>query len=350
MFIFADIYFAGVEGARVVLFHGRVGSYKTLSAVSTAHALLKTRRYKQLMCNFPCTFASSPPLGIDHFDFMNESYASDTVFIIDEAALFLSGKHEEVKKIFAFPRKLNQVFLLCSVLPVKEVTNYAHFYVKRHFNLSMIGIPAMSFFSSELPKVQRKDMVQHWIFNYSQYFQKYASKYRPDQLYPIEQWRDRGALYDKRSRRIDDKVVKFYYMTSWGLAEKRDNLKDFEKEILDTYMPDYDTSYIFDTALDLPRLKKKMGFNFIGSEFQFAFFFQVILMIYVAFIIGSFVFHLSGREKNFDQWTKQDYINFFTGKRLHFQEKGYKGDDTKTTQPTIIIVTPTPKVVEYTQE
>jgi len=352
MFFASDVFFAGVESARVVLFYGKVGSYKTLSAVATAHSLMKTRRYKQVMCNFPCTFATSPPIGINHFDFMNYNYAKDTIFIIDEAALFLSGKHDEVKAIFAFPRKLNQVFLLCSVLPVKEVTNYAHLFVKRHYNLSMIGIPALSFFSAESPKVPRKEMVSHWLLLYSQYYQKYASKYRPDSMFPIDQWRDRGALYDMRSRRIPDEVVKFYYLNSWGMGEKRKDLDEDQQGILDYYMPDFEVDYIFDKSLDLPRIKKRtFSLNFLGSEFNWSFFVQVIIAIYAVFVLGSFLFHLSGKEQGFSQWTQKDVVNFFTGKPLHFQEKGFNPkNDNQTNQPYIIIITPTPNVVEFRVE
>jgi hypothetical protein len=333
MFLFAENYFFSVENARVVLFYGRVGSYKTLSVVATAYELLKTKRYARVYANIPVTFASSPPQGTTKFDFLNEGYSKDSIFIIDEAALFLSGRSDEIKKIFAFPRKQNQIFLLASVLPVKQISDYCHLFIKREWNLSLVGFPIMSFLSGESDKSPKKEKVSHWILNYSSYFQKYSSKFRPEQIEPIEQWRDRAALYDMRSKRIPIQAVKFFVVNSWGLGEKRQDLTRGEEDLCSLYVPSFDISYVSDKSLDLPKLKKKRNFSVLGTEFRFTFFIQAILLIYAAYVFVMFIGNMTNNEPPLTKWTQVEWINFLQGNPITTKAIGLP-----TPTPTVTVI------------
>src|SRR3972149_2476031 len=158
-----------VEMSRVVLFHGEVGSYKTLSAIATARRLLKPGRYARVYSNTPCTFATSPPQQIDYFDFYAD-YALNSIFVIDEAGLLLKGDRREIDSVFAYPRHQNQVFLLASVLPVKQIRDYCNLFVHLRMNFSLIGIPLLQFKSGQL---QQRKMPSHFLFLYSKYFRYY---------------------------------------------------------------------------------------------------------------------------------------------------------------------------------
>lgn len=333
MFFLSDVYFQKVESARVILFYGQVGSYKTLSAVATAYSLLKTKRYQRVYANIPVMFASSPPLNIDSFDFLAD-YAANSIFIIDEAALFLTGKSSEIKEIFAFPRKLNQVFLLASVLPVKQIKDYCHYYVTRDFNYSMVGLPIMSFRSGELN--QRKQP-KHWIVFYSKYFSKYSSRYRPDSMLPIDQWRDRGVLYDVRSNKVPSQVVEYFELNSWGLAEKRSKLTEEERAYVDHYVPEFDTDYIFETEITLPKLKKKRTNNPIGTEFNFGFFLQFALFIYLAVVSVVYFSNMTGKE-DIAKFGTQHLIAIFTLKNVNEVnlESPIVSDNPQIEQPQVI--------------
>lgn len=335
MFLLADNYLASVEGARVVLFYGRVGSYKTLQAVATAHTLLKTKRYARCYANIPVTFATSPPKNIEKFDFLSEAYAKDSIFIIDEAALFLTGRSEETKQIFSFPRKNNQIFLLASVLPVKQIADYCHLFVNRYYNFSMIGLPLMSFLSADNPKATRKEKISHFMINYSSYFQKYSSKYKPYSMYPVEQWRDRAALYDVQSRRIPVEIVKFYAVNPYGLGERRKNLDAGEKHLANAFLPEFELNYIDDKSLDLPRLQKSgKSFNFIGSEFRLGFLLQFLFIIYIAYIGIAFI--LSNKIDNQNLWLydQENWIEFFTAKPITIKNEIAK----PRPRPTVTVV------------
>lgn len=345
MFLLSDVYFSSVEGARVVLFYGRVGSYKTLQAVATAYALLKTGRYARCYANIPVTFATSPPEDVTKFDFMDERYSKDSIFIIDESALFLSGQHQQIKEIFAFPRKLNQVFLLASVLPTKQIRDYCHLFVHRNYNLSMIGLPLMTFLSSEEQKVNRKEKVSHMIFGYSRYFRKYSSKFRPDGMVPIDQWRDRAALYDSRSRKIPIQIVKYYVVNSWGYGERKKKLTEDEETLCNSYIPEYNLEYLNDENLDLPQLKQKKGFNLLGSEFKGGFFFQLMVIFYVAYVAIFFFGNTRTDDPPVTQWTLAQWGYFWQGKPVQVQYHKNHVEAKQSTQTT-----PTPQVVEFTQE
>lgn len=340
MFLLSENYMSDVEANRVVLFYGSVGSYKTLQAVATAHALLKTKRFARCYANIPVTFASSPPRDLARFDFLDETYARDSIFIIDEAALFVTGKTDEIKQIFAFPRKNNQVFLLASVLPVKQIADFCHLFVHRNYNFSLIGLPLMSFLSAKQPKAQRKEKVSHFIFNYSYYFQKYSTKFKPESMYPIDQWRDRAILYDARSRKIPVEIVKFYCLNSYGLGERRKNLNKGEEHICNMLLPEFNLDYVDDKSLDLPKLQKKGNFlNFLGSEFRLGFLLQFVFIIYCAYIAIAFLANNTIEAQNVWIYSQENYVELLTGKPITLKRQNV------TVKPK-----PTPKVIEWRKE
>jgi hypothetical protein len=293
---------------------------------------MKSGRYQHCYANIPVTFASSPPKNIEKFNFLDEHYASNSIFIIDESALFLSGKHDEVKEIFAFPRKLNQVFLLASVLPTKQIKDYCHLFVNRSFNFSMIGFPMMSFVSGEYG--QHKPPF-HLILFYSRYFQYYASKFRPESMYPLEQWRDRGALYDTSSKRVPIQAVRFYVINSWGLGEVRKNLTDEETDLLNFYVPKFDVSYLDDNKIELPKLKQKRSLNFIGTDFNPVFFIQLIIVLYLTFIGISYFGNMQVGDPPPGQWGWQEFKNLARGYSLQYKDEAQaKEKETKYALPT----------------
>lgn len=346
MWLLSENYFQAVLQARTCLFFGSVGSYKTLSAVATAHTLLKSKKFERVYDNFPVTFASSPPLSINNFDFLDARYASNSIFIIDESALFLSGKHDEVAQVFAFPRKLNQVFLLASVLPTRQVESYCNLFVRRYFNFSLIGIPLLQFLSAPTLRATRKDKISHFIFGYSYYFPKFNSKFRPDRLYPIRQYRDTGTLYDELSREVPEKISKFFYVDNWGQAKKKNNLSTNELWQIEQILPEFEPIALNENN-DYPKLQQKFNFNAIGTEFNFKFFIQIIILIYFSFIMIKFVSNALPNDPVLQKWTSKEYICFFTGKRVKCYE-----DNAITTQQKQPAVKK-PKIietVEYTIE
>jgi len=338
MFVLADNYMFAVENARISLFYGRVGSYKTLSAVATAYKLLKSGRYKRVYSNIPCSFASSPP-DVEKFDFMNYEYASDSIFIIDESGLFLAGTHKEMSTVFAMPRKLNQVFLLASVIPTKQIQSYCHLFVTRSLNFSILGFPVLQFQSGGWLE---KKPPKHYIAFYAKYFPKFASKFRPDSMYPIRQFRDRGILYDRLSRPIPREIVQYYYLDSWSQAQRKRNLTPAQSAECDVYAPTFDTSHIFDTETEavIPKVKQQFSLKTIGTEFRISFFIKLALIIYLTAVGGSYVVKSTPQDPPIGQWTQGDIVQILQLKSLRDKPKS-------APQPTI---TPERRIIEWKYE
>jgi hypothetical protein len=335
-----------VEANRVIFYYGRVGSYKTLMAVATAYTLMRSGRFQRCYANIPVSFASSPPKNIDKFDFLDYNYARDSIFIIDESALFLSGKHEEIKEIFAFPRKINQVFLLASVLPTKQITDYAHLFVKRGFNLPLIGLPLVQFMSTPHYKSSvRKEYISHWLFRPNRYYRKYSSKFRPESMYPIRQYRDSGTLYDSQSRVVPNDISKYFILDSWGQAVQKRNLSEYEENLIEQFLPTYDTSDIIDESSDFPAIKQQFSLRSLlsGGEFNISFLLQFLFVIYVIFTIIRFIGNIHGDDIPMQQWRKCEYVQLLRGAAIN----ECKTIPTETQTQSITPTTPTPAVVEY---
>lgn len=309
MFLMSSEYMFMVEANRVVLYYGRVGSYKTLSAVATAFHLMKTGRFKRCYANIPVSFASSPPVPPAEFDFLDNNYASDSIYIIDESALFLSGRHEQIKEIFAFPRKINQVFLLASVLPTKQITDYAHLFVHRGYNLGMIGIPIIHFLSSTNYKTsQRKEKISHFLANPMRYYPKFNSKFRPESLHPIYQYRDSGILYDTFSRVVNPDITEYFFVDGWGQANRRKDLSPEESNYVNYYLPEYNTDDAIDEKNDFPRMKQKKSLrNLVTAEFNPMFVLQFLFIVYITITIIKFIGNTGKDEIPMTQWSTCDY-------------------------------------------
>lgn len=336
MFILSDNYFIELENVRVCNFYGRVGSFKTLSAVASAYTLLQTKRYKRCYANIPVTFASSPPEGIDKFDFLSLEYAQDSIFIIDESALFLSGKHEEVSRVFAFPRKLNQIFLLASVLPTRQIESYCHLFCTRGLNFAMIGIPLLQFKTHAQYKVVEKEKVAHYLFGYSRYFQKYASKFRPASMYPIKQYRDSGVLYDAQSREIPGHLSKYFVVNAWGQAIKKQHLPLDIVDEIGVILPEFEVLDL--DKNDYPVLRQKITLNPLGSEFKFSFFLYFLSLIYVFFIMAKFLSQALPTDPPPQKWTACQYINILQGKAISDCGRIAKDEILPKVKPTAQII------------
>lgn len=308
-FLFADVFLQKVESTRVVLFYGQVGSYKTLSAVATARSLLATGRYARVYANMPVTFASSPPdnCADKDFDFLAE-YARDSIFIMDEAGLFLSGQHKDIATMFAYPRHRNQVFLLCSKIETKNATNYADLFVHRDFNYSLMGLPIMSF---RCGSWKQQKQPKHWVVFYSQYFRYYASKFDPTNVYPILQWRDNGVLYDERSRTVSRDIAKYFILNSWGQATKRKDLTEEENALVLEKLPEFE--FDFENEKEFPKMKRKANFNPIGTEFSFGMFAKFLLVIYFMWVATAFVFSWTPGRPPLQHWDKRNWQEFLSG-------------------------------------
>lgn len=359
MFLLANEYMFMIENNRVALFYGRVGSYKTLSAIATAYHLLKTKRFQRCYANIPVSFATSPPVKPEDFDFLDQTYASDSIFIIDESALFLSGKHEQIKQIFAFPRKINQVFLLASVLPTKQVTDYAHVFVHRGFNFPMIGIPIVHFLTTtDYKSSNKKKYISHFLSMPSRYYTKYASKFRPDSMYPIYQYRDSGVLYDKFSRIVPEEVREYFFIDGWGQAIRKKNLSLEETEYVQYYSPEFDVLDALDSKNEFPRLKQKRTIkNFLSSEFNMSFVLNFLFVIYITITIITFIGNTGANEIPMTEWKSCDYTSVLMW-RNHNECRGTTKTNHSTTEktqatqatPATTKTTPTPQVVEYKYE
>jgi hypothetical protein len=320
MFLFSDVYFHNVENARIVFYYGRVNSYKTLSAVATAYSLLKSGNYKQVYSNIPITFASSPPSYIPkgEFDFLSMDYSKDSIFIIDESAQFLSGEHSEIKRLYAYPRKMNQIFLLASALPTKQIETYCHCFCYRSIDFSLIGFPLLQFRVSPVFRANKNDLTTHYIFLYSRYFSKYNTRYRPESAYPINQYRDRGVLYDERSREIPPQISKFFTVNGYGEAERIKHLSLEDTDLVNSILPIFDTTSQVDEKQDYPKVKKsvKFGINFLGAEFRFSFFAYALGLVYVAMIMIHVLFTAGVNMKPVQKWGLCEYTNFFMIKNV----------------------------------
>jgi hypothetical protein len=351
MFVFADVYFHNVENARIVFYHGRVGSYKTLSAVATAYHLLKSGNYKRCYANIPVTFASSPPDYIEkgEFDFLNQDYATNSIFIIDESAQFLSGEHSEIKKLYAYPRKMNQVFLLASALPTKQIESYCHCFCFRSIDFSLIGLPLLQFRVSPSFRATKQDMSSHYILGYARYFGKYNTRYRPESAQPIKQYRDSGILYDERSREVIPQISKYFIVNQFGEAIRKPHLSLEEADLVNSILPIFDVSAMIDEKHDYPRVQKKVkfGLNFLGAEFRFSFLLYAIGLVYVALIMINTLFTATSDMTPPKNWGFCEIGKMLTIKNIN-DCKGATQNETKIQSKKM--VKPTPTEIRFTIE
>jgi len=154
-------YIQNILDFRSTVFRGGVGSGKTLLACATALHLLKTRRVRRIYSNIPFVYASSPhPAAIETTEIDGVKFASfnwqhptayNAAYVMDEAWVGLGDyKKGAIRKIFAFPRKGNQVFLLTSVLELQGVSRYVFHYVDLYLSTLSVGVPFRVYSSSIL--------------------------------------------------------------------------------------------------------------------------------------------------------------------------------------------------------
>lgn len=310
MLWFAEVFKYKLESSRVVYFYGEVGTYKTLSAIAAAKWLLSTGRYARVYANTPVSFASSPPDGCEgeNFDFMAD-YARDSIFVIDESGLFMKGTHESIKTMFALPRHRNQVFLLASVIPNKNAQDYCQLFVTYTWKLSMFGLPVIIFRSGAWKQAEKRQP-RHWLVGFKGYFPLYVSKFDPVSAGPIDQWHDKGAVYDARSNRVPLDIVHLYQINNWGFAEPKKRLKPEEQVLIDAHIKRFDTSGVWTKVENMPRLRRKRRLlPSLSADFSLGITVRVIFFIYILVVMGRFML-ISNHDTMPHEFTSSQWQNF----------------------------------------
>ena len=181
--ILADQFLRNAELFRTTLFAGRTGSGKTLLAAIVAKMFKDTGIVRRVYSNIPISFGDNPPDC--RFDFQAE-YARNAAFLFDEAWLgLMSFDKNAIMRIFAFPRKNNQVFLLTSVLPLSSVSKYCFHNVTRSRNLQYFGIPLLSYRSEIVGSGDKPENFA--LFLPHLHYDIYDTTATPSDLYPIIQ-------------------------------------------------------------------------------------------------------------------------------------------------------------------
>jgi hypothetical protein len=279
----ASVYLQQAKNIPVTTFLGRWGSYKTLTAVATAHSLLRSGKFEKCYANFPVSFASTPPVLGDEFDF-EAPYSHNTIFILDEAwSAFMSYDPARLKKIFAFPRKRNQSFLLTSVLPLANLKAYSHFFVEKFFNWQVFLVPlvTMEAYSAKDTKPSK-----FYIFYPGKWFRYYSSRYPAQSIYPIAQFRDSGVMYHNDTYQpIPPERAKYFVLNSWGLAEERPDLPPPVQYYIRRLYPRFNTLDQLRVKFpDPPKVKRKKELHlssFVSTEFNISFMLKFLLIIYI---------------------------------------------------------------------
>lgn len=293
MLIAANVYLQQATNIPVVTFLGRWGSYKTLCAVATANYLLKTKRFEAVYANLPVSFASTPPVKPDEFDFRAD-YARNKIFIIDEAwQSFGTYDVKLIRDIFAFPRHRNQAFLLTSALPLPNIRAYSHFFVEKHFNYQILLMPLVGM---QCHSDKDKKPSKFFIAFPSMWFGRYSTKFDAETMSPIAQYRDSGVLYNIRSQPIPREASQFFYLNQWGLAEKRDNLNPHEDKIASMFEARFDVADQVNAIFDIPKVKRKRKLsmqNMFSTEFSVSFALVFVMIAYVLLSSMIYAWHFS---------------------------------------------------------
>jgi len=284
-----------------ILFHGKGwGSYKTLSAVVTAWCLLKTGKYKRVYANIPVSFASSPPddVEIDYetghavdFDFLAE-YSKDSIFIFDECWRSLKSYDPQlISEIFAFPRKLNQVYLMTSVIPIANFRAFSRAVVQKIFNFQIFGIPAVRMGFSVIDSGPKDKPLSFFLFPPTAFFGMYSTKFRPMSINPIAQYSDKGFIYDTESRPIPPRDHDLFELDSWGQAVPKKTRKLTDEQIarLEALYPFFEPTW--SDPPQLPTLKKRRSFSLqgiLGTEFSFSFFIKASVLLWFLLCVASY--------------------------------------------------------------
>jgi len=293
MLIASNIYLQQAVNIPVVTFLGRWGSYKTLTAVATAYYLLKSGRFEAVYSNLPVSFASSPPVPPNEFDFRAD-YARNKIYIIDEAwQSFGTYDVKLIRDIFAFPRHRNQSFLLTSALPLANIRAYSHFFVEKHFNYQILLVPLVGM---QCYSVKDKKPSKFFILFPSRWFNSYSTKFDAETMAPIKQFRDSGTLYNNRSQAIPIEAASFFYLNQYGLAEKRDGLEPHEDRIASMFEARFDVAEQLVPEFDIPRIKRKRKLsmqNMFSTEFSISFALIFVSLAYLVIATFTYVWHFS---------------------------------------------------------
>lgn len=293
MLIASNVFLQQALNIPVVTFLGRWGSYKTLTAVATAFYLLKSGRFEAVYSNIPVSFASTPPVPPDEFDFQAD-YSRNKIFLIDEAwQSFGTYDVKLIRDIFAFPRHRNQSFLLTSALPLANIRAYSHFFVEKHFNYQILLIPLVGM---QCYSIKDKKPSKFFILFPSRWFASYSTRFDAKTMSPIKQFRDSGTLYNNRSQPIPIEAAPFFYLNQYGLAEKRDGLNVAEDKIASMFEVRFDVKKQLKLEFDIPRIERKRQLsmqNMFSTEFSVSFALIFLSLAYLILATFTYVWHYS---------------------------------------------------------
>lgn len=346
MFIAANVYMQQALNIPVVTFLGRWGSYKTLTAVATAYYLLKSKRFEAVYSNLPVSFASTPPVPPDEFDFRAD-YARNKIYIIDEAwQSFGTYDVKLIREIFAFPRHRNQSFLLTSALPLANIRAYSHFFVEKHFNYQILLMPLVGM---QCYSVKDKKPSKFFILFPSRWFTSYSTKFDAETMAPIAQYRDSGVLYNMRSQPIPREASQFFQLNQWGQAEIRPNLQSHELKIASMFDAKFE---IDENALkkdfDVPKVKRKRELkmtNLFSTEFSVSFVLVFLSLSYIVLSTFIYVFHFSPDNPNVLTCNNaaKSFLLMRKFKKDTCTQEANQNEQTETTNyKTITLPSPTP--------
>ena len=327
----------------IVLFTGKGwGSFKTYTAIVTAYLLLKSGKYERCYSNIPFILATSPPVGVsgpfaifenEHkpkptniindkkgenpnktklvpFDYLAD-YARDSIFIFDEVwTAFSTYDPKMIQKVFAYPRKMNQLYLMTSVLPLSNFSAFTRGVVTKVINLQPIGIPflSMKLNSMEDHKTKRK-VSKFFIFSDNgsttirvffpfTAYKWFNSKFQPFSIDPIEQYQDMGILYDDHSNPIPPEFHCLFDLDQFNQATRKKNLTGGKATLQNQYYPK--AIYSFPESIkEYPNIKKKTKnyvTKFLGTEVNYGmaftsflgFWLFISMVYYLLFFAGSF--------------------------------------------------------------
>ncbi len=137
----ADPFLHLTTAYRSVWFRGAFGSGKTLMAFATAQWLCDHQGMRHMVSNIPCVWCDvtrEVVLAEHAIETGETAWTADTVFVLDEAGLFLrfaDAAHEYLQYL----RKLNVVLLLPSFSSVSM--KLRGFIVERYQSLAWLGVP-----------------------------------------------------------------------------------------------------------------------------------------------------------------------------------------------------------------
>lgn len=175
MFINADEFFYNLLAYRVLWIRGRLGGGKTLLAVAIADELLKRHGFTGVIANFPHVL--KPHNWRERMDDGSVRGVRGAVVVWDEAGVFIDRRTfaRNDRGVGAFLRKLNNVLLLPSVIPVDIRLSY--FSVQREVRVSAFGERWRYRWMLALPGAQVESGT-FWL-EPNRYFGTYDTQYVP---------------------------------------------------------------------------------------------------------------------------------------------------------------------------